>query len=183
MQDPAVLHRQFSSAVSHWPQTPIHWRDTWIWKPRKKELLPGGGSLTFSASTDRNSHTAVTRTWHTQRARFLHLSANLTMPWVWVLHQPKDPISSIPCLQRDLLTKGWRAKWIGTGGARGSHAQPQPQICQDSSHGTTCSISFHNHVNETPLKASQYQNSQHVTLKMGRTEAFFWKWSFKSVCL
>lgn len=62
---------------------------------------------------------------------------------------------------------------------RGSHTHPQPQICQHSSHGTTCSISFHNQLNETPLKASQYQNSQHVTLEMGRTEAFFW--SLKSV--
>lgn len=78
-----------------------------------------GENFTFSATTDRNYHTAVTPTWHAQRAMFLYLSANLTMPRLLDLHHPKDPISRIPCLQRDLLSKGEEPSGSGKGGAQG----------------------------------------------------------------
>lgn len=153
MQDPAVLAGSFQ-VLNHTDHRPIHLRDTWIWKPGRKNCFPGG--RTFSATTDKNYHTAVTHTWHTHRTRFLYLSANLTMPQVLDLHHPEDLISSIPCLKRDLLTKGWRANWIRqercSGAALYTH---RPESARTAS--------FHNHVNETPLKVSKYWNSQHVT--------------------
>lgn len=179
-QDPAILHRQFPSAASH--HRPHSLKGQPDLKTKKEELFPWGEILTFGATTDRNYHEAVTHTWHTQ--------SQVPLPQCKPDHASSvgPPPPQGPHIKHSMTIKRFinqrvksqldQARRV----LRVSRAHPQAWDCQDSSHGTMCSISFHKykHADQTPLKVSKYWNS-HGTLKTGRTKDLFCKWSLKSV--
>lgn len=181
LQAPAVLHRQVSSAASHWHS--FTWRDTQIWKQR---FVPLGGKFNlYCNSREKLPHSCDSHLAHTEPPSF---TSAQTWPCLkcWASTTPRTPYQAFHAYKEiyqpnnNLLTT-----WIRQGRCSGAAMHTHRAESARTAHGTMCSISSHNHkhINETPLKVSKYQDSQHGTLKTGRTEAFFWKWSFKSLYL